>query len=137
MIDERDMFGLPEGDAQREQLLDQAEDPSGKKWPKTLAEYVQVLEALYKRKGMTAEQAFRLAADSVLELAEQRGGRVEYLPSGDRLRTALKHAEIFRRAKAGNYEELALQFDILPHQVYRIVREQKALHLAKIQGSLF
>lgn len=137
MSDETDLFGLPGDDAQREQMLNQAADSSGAKWPKTLAEYVQVLEALYKRRGMDAEQAFRLAADSVLELAEQRGGRVEYLPCGDRLRTALKHAEIFRRARAGNFEQLAAQFDIQPHQVYRIVREQKALHLKKIQGSLF
>lgn len=138
MTDEQNLFGLPTDEATRQQILDQAADAgSQSKWSKTLAEYVQVLEALYQRRGMPADEAFRLAADSVLELAEFRGGRAEYLPRGDALRTAIKHAEIFRRINGRNFEAIADEFQLTVIQVYRIYREQRALHRAKIQGSLF
>lgn len=138
MSEEQDMFGLPKGEEERQQLLDQGMDdvPSGK-WATTLVEYVRILEALYRRRGMEVEAAQRLAMDSALELGEYQGGRVIYLPRGDKLRLAIKHAEIYRRSKRGNIEALAAEFGLTVPQIYRIVREQGVLHRAKIQGTLF
>lgn len=132
-----DMFGLPEDERLRRAILDsEAETGGSSKWAKTLVEYVQVLERLYVRQGKTEAEAFRLASESVLELAEYRGGRVEYLPRGDAIRTALKHAEIYRRCNGRNQQALADEFGMNIIQVYRIYRQQRALHVKKVQHSL-
>lgn len=133
-----DMFGLPDDEGMRKAIMEaesgDAKDTS--KWAKTLVEYVQVLERLYVRQGKTEAEAFKLASESVLELAEYRGGRVEYLPRGDAIRTALRHAEIYRRCNGRNHQELAEEFEVSVIQVYRIYRQQRALHIKKIQPSL-
>ncbi len=132
-----ELIGLPADENLRRQILEQTKDaPTSFKWAKTLVEYVQVLESLYVRRGMTADQAFNMARDSVMELAEYRGGRVEYLPKGDELKTALEHAEIYRRAKAGNIEALAAEFKHSVIHIYRIIRTQQALHIKRIQTEL-
>lgn len=138
MSEDQDLFGLPDDEAERQRLIDHVgEGIESSKWGKTLTEYVETLEALFLRRGFGEDRAFSLAADCVLELAEQRGGRVDYFPRGDALRTALKHAEIYRRGKRGNVDALAKEFDLSVPQVYRILREQYALHRDKIQGKLF
>ncbi|WP_428986688.1 Mor transcription activator family protein [Stenotrophomonas lactitubi] len=59
-----------------------------------------------------------------------------YLPSGVRLRNALRDAEIYRLAKRGNITELAQRHGLTEVAVYRIIREQRELHLSKVQGRL-
>jgi Mor family transcriptional regulator len=133
-----DLFGFDLSEAERKQLLDLGvDDAPTSKWSRSLVDGIRVLEALFKRRGMEAEQAGRLAMDAVLELGEYHGGRVIYWPRGDALRTALRHAEIYRRAKAGNIEQLAIEYQLSVPQVYRVLRQQHALHMAKIQGNLF
>lgn len=132
-----DMFGLPDDENMRKAIMDAEPDGlSGSKWTKTLVEYVQVLERLYVRQGKTEADAFKQAAASVLELAEHRGGKVEYLPRGDALRTALRHAEIYRRGNGKNHDALADEFGISVIQVYRIQKQQHKLHVKKVQPAL-
>lgn len=108
------------------------------KWAPLLAQMVAVLEALYRRKGMDEQAAFKLASDSVLALAEYFGGRVVYLPRGDRLKTALRDAEIYRRFRGSkNVDALAEEYDLSVIRVYAIYAEQRQLHLRKLQGRLF
>lgn len=137
MTDQRDM--LP--DATPEELAgligkDLGELPESK-WAPLLANLVSVLEALYRRQGRGEEEAFRQARDSAMAIADYFGGRVVYLPRGDRMKIALRDAEIYRRAKAGNIDELATEFGLTSIHVYRIVRQQRALYLRKMQGRLF
>lgn len=108
------------------------------KWAPMLANMVAVLEALYRRRGMGETEAFRLASDGAMELAEYFGGRVVYLPRGDRLKNALRDAEIYRRFLGSrNADQLAEEFGLGVIRIYQIHAEQKALHLAKVQGKLF
>ena len=133
-----DLFGLPDDEEMRKAILaSDSGDKDASKWAKTLVEYVQVLERLYVRQGKAEAESFKLAAASVLELAEFRGGRAEYLPRGDAIRTALKHAEIYRRCNGRNQQALADEFGMTTIQVYRIYRQQRALHMNKIQPKLF
>lgn len=132
-----DLFGLPADEAMRKAIMESDDgEGGGSKWAKTLVEYVQVLESLYIRQGKSEADAFKLASESVMELATHRGGRVEYLPRGDAIRTALKHAEIYRRCNGRNQQALADEFGMNIIQVYRIYRQQRALHVKKVQHSL-
>jgi Mor family transcriptional regulator len=138
MKEATDMFGLDLNEAERKQLLDAGvDDAPASKWARSLVDGIRVLESLFKRRGMEADQASRLAMDAVLELGEYQGGRVIYWPRGDALRTALRHAEIYRRARSGNIEQLAGEYGLSVPQIYRVLRQQHALHMAKIQGNLF
>lgn len=110
--------------------------PDGR-WPQTLVDMVRVQEAVYLRMGRSEDDAFALASQGVMAVAEYFGARMWYLPRGDRLRIALRDAEIFRKAKRGNVRDLADAFRLSEPQIYRIIREQHALHLSKIQGRLF
>ncbi|WP_123769347.1 Mor transcription activator family protein [Vulcaniibacterium tengchongense] len=107
------------------------------RWAQALVDMVRVQEAVYLRQGRGEYEAFVLARDGVLALAEYFGARMWYLPRGDRLRTALRDAEIYRQAKRGNIRQLADEHRLSEQQVYRIIRQQRALHLNKIQGRLF
>lgn len=108
------------------------------KWAPMLANMVAVLEALYRRRGIGAEQAFELARDSVLAQAEYFGGRVVYLPRGDQLKNAVRDAEIYRRFRGSrNADQLADEYELTVVRIYAIAAEQRALHLAKVQPQLF
>lgn len=132
-----DMIGQPD-DAELERLLeaDPGEVPE-ERWTQSLVDMIRVQEAMYRRRGYSEDEAFALARDGVMALAEYFGARMWYLPRGDRLRAALRDAEIYRRAKRGNIRDLAMEFGLSEPQIYRINRQQKALHLKKIQGRLF
>lgn len=107
------------------------------KWARNLVALIEVAEARLKQRGMDDGAAFSWARELVLAQAEYCGGRQIYLPTGDALLTAMKHAEIYRRANRDNILALAQEYGLTDSQIYRICREQKRLHLDKMQGKLF
>ncbi|MDP1696478.1 MAG: Mor transcription activator family protein [Xanthomonadaceae bacterium] len=141
MSTQPDLIGLPEDADERQALADRvasdgAMDETDTKWAPFLTELLQVLEARYARRGMCARDAFDLARDSVLEIAQHLGGRVRYIPRGDRIRTSLRDAEIYRRCNGRNHDALATEFGITAIHVYRVCRQQYKLHLGRMQGRL-
>lgn len=112
-------------------------DVPPEKWARSLVESIEVIEAAYKRDGLDADTSFRLASLGVRAVAEYRGGRQFYWPRGDALITALRDAEIYHRANRSNIAELASEHGLTDSQIYRICRQQRALHIRKVQGRLF
>lgn len=106
------------------------------KWPRRLVERIEVIEARFLRMGYADGEAFKLAAEAVMELAKFQGGRMDYLPTGEALETALKHAEIYRRANRDNIDALAVEYGMTPRHVYRIISEQRKLHIKRTQREL-
>lgn len=113
---------LPEGDPRR-------------RWPKDLAVIVSIGEDCLKRHRGKSD--FAIAAQIAIALSRYAGGRALYIPQGRRLETALRDAEIFRRAKADNLDALATEYKLTLSTIYEILREQRALHMAKVQPRLF
>ena len=113
------------------------DDVPADKWARNLVEFVEHIERAFERDGMTGEDAFRRASLAVAAIAFSRGGKQFYLPIGVSLAAALRDAEIYRRANRSNIEPLAAEFELTVSQIYRIVREQRALHIRKVQGQLF
>lgn len=138
MTEQCDLLGGVSAEDLQQLLEADAELPEAqRRWAPMLVDLVRVIEAAHVRRGMAAEAAFGSALDAVKGVAEYFGGRPLYIPRGDRLLTALRDAEIFRRAKGGNIERLAGEYGISSIQLYRVIKQQKALHLRKIQGRLF
>lgn len=138
MTEQHDLLGETSPEQLQAILEDDSTLPeSQRRWAPMLVDMLRVIEATHVRRGMLADDAFSASLDAVTALAEYFGGRPVYIPRGDRLMTALRDAEIFRRAKAGNYEQLAEEHGLTVLHIYRVVREQKQLHLRKMQGRLF
>ncbi len=137
MVDQKQLLREPDNDElERLSQLDLDEVPPDK-WARNLVEMIEVMSAAYRRDGLPEHKASRLASMGVLAIAEHHGGRQFYLPRGDTLLTALRDADIYRRANRGNIETLAAEHGLTVSQIYRICRLQRALHIGKVQGRLF
>ncbi|UYC12269.1 Mor transcription activator family protein [Xanthomonas sp. CFBP 8445] len=134
MSDQPDMWGTPTGLAAIELIERGNVDVPEDRWAPMLAAMVAVLEATYRRLGLGDAQSAKLATAGVLAQAEYAGGRMLYLPRGDRLRKALRDAEIYHRARRGNIQQLAAEYGLTDIHIYRICREQKELYVSKVQG---
>lgn len=106
------------------------------RWPRDLVSAIEVMEAAFQRAGYAEDVAFDLARTGVVALADYRGGRQWYLPRGDALTIALRDAGIYRRSRRGNIADLATEFGLTERHVWRIIRQQYALHRRKIQLQL-
>ncbi|HEY0464563.1 MAG TPA: Mor transcription activator family protein [Polyangiaceae bacterium] len=106
-------------------------------WAKSLVNLIEMMEAAGARAGLDETEAFRRARFYGLVVAECAGGRQLYLPRGERLNIALRDAEIYRRARRGNIPQLATEYGVIDSQIWRIIRQQRALHIRKVQPDLF
>jgi Mor family transcriptional regulator len=134
---ESDMFDAP---GELDEIdFDRAVDASAEEsnWPQLLSDMLRVLEAHKKRRGMSAEEAFEHAREDVLALAEYFGGRMAYLPKGERLKVALRDAAIWRRFNGQNARELAMEYKLSAPHLYNVLARQRTLHVSKLQGRLF
>lgn len=95
-----------------------------------LAEMADVLEALFKRRGLPNDP-HTAAAIVITELARYMGGQQVYLPRGDDLLRALRDRQIYRRLGPKTAAELASEYGLTDSQVYRIARTQRALRKKK------
>ena len=131
-----DMLGI--GDATPESLVEQeTRDPKAGKWPEELAALAEVLRVTYKRQGLSDQQANDLSSSGALAIGEYRGGRMLYLPCGERLITGLKHIQAWRMWKGNNIEEIAEFLGVTQTRAYGVLAEQRTLHRGKLQGKLF
>lgn len=94
----------------------------GIKWPEDLVKLLELFESLFKREGI--KDARKLAQLAAIEFSWYCGGRQIYIPSGDHLRTAIKHNEIYLRRPHEKASDLAEEFGVSERQIYRIVKEQ-------------
>lgn len=112
-------------------------DAPSERWPSTLAEFIDVTRAVLHRRGRDDAQALEDAQQVVLALGTYLGGRQIYLPTGERLKTALRDRRIFLEYCGRNKAMLARRYDITERRVEQIAAEQKAVHVRRMQGQLF
>lgn len=118
--------------------LDEVEIDDAHAWPQTLADMVAVARHhLQQRRGYTAEAAAKEAQALVTLFANWFGGRMMYLPRDTRLRTALRDNLIWQQFNGRNVNELAELHGLTVMQIYNILREQRRLHVSKVQHDLF
>ncbi|MDH5785349.1 MAG: hypothetical protein OEZ16_07040 [Chromatiales bacterium] len=123
-----------------DQLLEHMEDAEQSKhrWPKLLADMIDVLaEHFQRRRKMSAEEASAEATQVITVIAHYFGGRLTYLPKDEKLRLALRDNQIWLEFNGRNVPALAQKYDLTEVQVYNIIREQRGMHVARVQGDMF
>jgi Mor family transcriptional regulator len=120
--------------------IDHLEDADvRKKWPRDLVNIIDILNAKLMRIGYKEAEAQRITYAVVMEQAAYCGGRYFYLPKGDVLDRAIRDKALYKDwADRGILpNELAHKYRITVQHVYRVIKEQRAYHQAKVQPGLF
>lgn len=107
-------------------------------WPQSLADMFDIAVEALQQSGEPPERASQNAIAVITALSRYHGGRMFYLPIGDGLEKALRDNKIYREYK-GTREDIyriVRQENIAEQTVYRILKEQLALHRGKVQGKL-
>lgn len=137
--EQRDLLGEASFSEDLLEHLDEIPEETKRKWPKDLAALIDIFESALKRQGLDDTQAKRLAHSLLAEQAMYCGGRHIYIPKGDRLKQAIRDVELFRDWHDNGVvpDDLAKKYKISTQHVYRIINEQRAIHLKRVQPSLF
>lgn len=101
------------------------------RWEGTLIEMSTLAELkLRELLPNDLDQVPIIARAVVFAICDVMGGSVVYIPRGDRLKRALRDAEIFRHWREHNtrVDELARKFDLSSQAVYDIIARQRELH---------
>lgn len=137
--EQHDLLGESSWSDELLEHLDEIPAEIKRKWPKDLAALLDIFEAALKRGGLDDTQAKRLAHALLAEQAMYCGGRHIYIPKGDRLKQAIRDVELFRdwHDKGLVPDALAAKYRISVQHVYRIINEQRSIHLRRVQPTLF
>jgi Mor family transcriptional regulator len=111
--------------------------PPMHQWPPLLADLFAVLMAYNRRNGMDEAGAAVDARDRCVLLADYFGGRMVYMPTGEKLHQALRDALIWTEFKGNNQLALSQKYQLTITRVYQILAEQRALLVKERQGRLF
>ena len=106
--------------------------PPRGKWPKLLADMVDVVEVALKREKIPDDSVEKLARATVAALSTYFGGRVMYIPTGVRLRLALRDASIYRALGHEALDDIAKKHGITVNRAYQICAEQRELRRSKL-----
>jgi len=107
------------------------------RWPADLVALLDVAaQALAEQ--MPEAQAEQVATTVVAAIARYHGGRMFYLPKGQGLERALRDRAIYRQYQhsRGSILQLVEHYHLSEQAVYKIIDEQRSLHIRRIQPSL-
>lgn len=106
------------------------------RWPKSLVELIDILEAELVRQGNTGAPR-ELARKQALALSHYLGGRQYYIPCGTSMLAALRDDLIYCQFNGRNIEELRRAHRLSQPQIYQIIARQRQLHTRRRQPDLF
>ena len=106
------------------------------KLPQMIVDWVDAVAATYVRAGKTDEDARDLAMRAVIAICELDGGRTLYIAKPDKARDIIRDKRVYHKFNGNNIHALAKQHNLTERMIYNIVREQRALHIKRIQPEL-
>jgi Mor family transcriptional regulator len=126
--------------ASREEILDEfIAEGQPKRWPMVLRQMCDVLDATFKTAIPDASLRWETCAKAVIGISQQCGGCDVYIPRGDTLERQLRDHRIWvLMAEQGVSEHaISTNYVISERHVRRIIEEQRALRVTRVQGQLF
>lgn len=105
-------------------------------WPSMLADLVDVVRAELCRQGISNADAKVQAGKIAGVIAHYLGGQTIYMPSGDRLKIALRDSQIYQEFTGNNVHALIRKYRLSQTQIYEIIRVQRSLFRRRNQPDL-
>lgn len=107
------------------------------RWPSLLVEVIDVMQAELLRQNFAEDKAKKTASKLVGVMAHYFGGKSFYLPAGDKIKEALRDAQIYQEFTGKNVPELIKKYRLSESTIYAILRTQRALQRKRHQMDLF
>ncbi len=110
------------------------------RWERGMAEIAETIIAELNRLGIA--DANHVGCQVAIRLCQERGGTYWYIPRGEGLTRALRDMAIWHEhdgtvSGAQGIEALARRHGMTEISVWRILAQQRALHVKRVQGELF
>lgn len=103
------------------------------RWPSLLVEVIDVMQAELLRQNFAADKAKTTASKLVGVMAHYFGGKSFYLPAGDKIKEALRDAQIYQEFNGKNVPELVKKYRLSESTIYAILRNQRLLQRKRHQ----
>lgn len=103
------------------------------RWPSLLVEVIDVMQAELIRQKFEEDSAKLTASKLVGVMAHYFGGKSFYLPAGDKIKEALRDAQIYQEFNGKNVPELVKKYRLSESTIYAILRQQRALQRKRHQ----
>lgn len=107
------------------------------RWPSLLVEVIDVMQAELLRQNFAADKAKTTASKLVGVMAHYFGGKSFYLPAGDKIKEALRDAQIYQEFNGKNVPALVKKYRLSESTIYAILRQQRLLQRKRHQMDLF
>ena len=107
------------------------------RWPSLLVEVIEVMQAELLRQNFAEDKAKKTASKLVGVMAHYFGGKSFYLPAGDKIKEALRDAQIYQEFNGKNVPELIKKYRLSESTIYAILRNQRTLQRKRHQMDLF
>lgn len=107
------------------------------KWPHLVAEMIDLLKAVRESQGATELQAKKEALEITERICKTFGGMQMYVPKGHQLEMAVRNNRIWNDFTGSNVEQLMHKYDLTQVRIYKILKEQRQLHIKTKQNDLF
>ena len=123
-----DLFDINGRDNTILEHLDDDEVFEKKNWAKGLNELSDTIRVQLRREGMKDdEETWRMIERVLLAMSFICGGHYFYLPSGEKIKKALRNKRIYESFKGDNILELSRIWGLTPNHIYRVISKQKKL----------
>ncbi|MBO2568608.1 transcriptional regulator [Shewanella algae] len=106
-----------------------------RRWPANLQSLCELIRTALHSRGVNESDV--LAEHLATLIGSYLGGRDMYIPSGERLKVALRDIRIWREFKGNNLEQLSRLYGLSERRVSQIVAEQRIAFVARKQRGLF
>ena len=103
------------------------------RWPSLLVEVIEVMQAELLRQNFAEDKAKKTASKLVGVMAHYFGGKSFYLPAGDKIKEALRDAQIYQEFNGKNVPELIKKYRLSESTIYAILRNQRTLQRKRHQ----
>lgn len=98
---------------------------------------IDVMQAELIRQKFAEDNAKLTACKLAGVIAHYFGGKSFYLPAGDKIKEALRDAQVYQEFDGKNIPELIRKYRLSQTTIYAILRQQRALQRKRHQMDLF
>jgi Mor family transcriptional regulator len=103
-------------------------------FPQLLTELAEVIARTLRDVDLPEDRAAAVAATAIDHVIDLFGGQVIYLPKAARSKTHRRWQEIWDKFTGHNHAQLAKEFGMGVHNIYKVIATMRALNAKRLYG---